>query len=163
MHEWTNAGGDASELHPTHCLRIVAPVVKPLFISREELEKRMSVRARKYGTSALPSGNGPFMVLESQANLFTIFRVRLDLESCALESLSDAIAVLLQPGSMESPRTYAVMLIVKPHGDRHQRVGITDWNNEWSWERVRESKEWEPTHKRQNLPRCFEKQTIYVE
>ncbi|KAH8723619.1 heterokaryon incompatibility protein-domain-containing protein [Phaeosphaeriaceae sp. PMI808] len=170
--EWIKLGGEVNEAQPSQCLRITAPIIRrvrtPLFINRDWLEK--NIQDQLHDSYSLPSGNGPFLIIELPDRRIALFKVRLDLETDTVESLHGAVAMLLQCGS-EIPRTYTVMLILKPLGDCFQRVGITDWSNEWNWVHLMMTEgtklpkpgKFIVTRQITNLSEYFKKETIYLE
>jgi hypothetical protein len=143
-------------------LRITGPIGQPTFLDGQDPWPYI-------GRS--PFGEGSFMVLQSSEAYTTVFKLRLDLRGETSLSLTGAIAVLLQPGSevSEYPRTYAIMLILKQRGAGYERVGITDWSNEWNFKRTavldeesEVSYRWYGTHERPDWIRDLTMQTVYV-
>jgi hypothetical protein len=130
VNEWMACSDDTgrSIISRSQCLQITALVGNPQFVERSWLESSIGIG------NTLPSGEGPFMFMQHSEKLRSVFRVHLDCKEDSIHSLSDSIALLLHRGGQQVPRTYPVMLILKRRGAYYQRVGITDWSNEWRYE-----------------------------
>ena len=96
-----------------------------------------------------------------------VFRVHLDVNfknpKDASDFLYNTVVMLLQPGSEGAPRTYPVMLVLKPFGNHYKRVGITDWNHTWWMQKLGEGDGLVFTWQEHAIEDFLEKQTLYVE
>lgn len=159
-YEWMHLGENIDMHHTDSLLRVAAPFVNTIHLPVGWLT---SYRAQ--------NNHGLHMVIQTPAQRDPrlpstkgyVFRLHLDAEPDSDDHLSDAVAVFVQAGSKKVPRTYTVLLILKPYGDRFERVGITDWSNAWCCNHV--GGRWEGLNEHSvpdDTSEHFPRQTIYL-
>ncbi len=90
------------------------------------------------------------------------FRLLLDVDvENPSEFFSDTIALLLQTPVIGPPRTYTVLILLKPIGQYYKRVGITNWDFPGTMSR-RVGNRYKVVEEPIELINHMEKQTVYM-
>ncbi|KAF2648268.1 HET-domain-containing protein [Lophiostoma macrostomum CBS 122681] len=147
--EWVSKGADPTILRPSLRLCVTGYVVKPRFVTGDWMRDVAQIHPHELFTGGpgfwalwslggspgqgYPDGSKTFT--RSLTDITLALRVIRDLrDQRTPDALDDAVGLFIQLGNRceteSNPRTYPVMLILKPHGDHYKRVGITNWGNE---------------------------------
>jgi hypothetical protein len=153
--EWMRSNpGD--KVNPSSRLRVTGFFAKPKFVTGDWLKDVARIHPHELRTGGSQAWalwsledtqeqdilNGSNTRTWPPKGIALALRVYLDLQTDdEVNFLNDAIGLFIQLGNRcdfntaglsvtEDPRTYPVMLILKPHGDYYKRVGITSWTHE---------------------------------